>query len=79
MTQVHLNSFTKLDLEFHVIKRGLLNSRYSCKGSMPRDDEDVEWNDSHRAFLQAFMARAVLTFEEAKPILSAISTVHGKH
>ena len=46
---------------------------------MPRDDEEVEWNDSHRAFLQAFMARAVLTFEEAKPILSAISTVHGKH
>ena len=44
---------------------------------MPHDDEDAEWNDSHRAFLQTFMARSTLTFEEVKPILSAISTVYG--
>lgn len=39
-------------------------------------DEDG-YNDSNRAFLQAFMARASMTFEEAKPILAAIFSVHG--
>ncbi|PGH23025.1 hypothetical protein AJ80_02940 [Polytolypa hystricis UAMH7299] len=34
------------------------------------------YNDSHRAFLQAFMARSTMTLDEAKPVLAAISSVH---
>ncbi|KAF2086641.1 DNA repair protein Nse1 [Saccharata proteae CBS 121410] len=34
-------------------------------------DEPI-YNHSHRAFLQVFLARSVLTFEEAQPILAAI-------
>ncbi|KAJ5774878.1 hypothetical protein N7457_009774 [Penicillium paradoxum] len=34
-----------------------------------------EYNDSNRAFLQAFMARSSMTFEDAQPILAAILTV----
>lgn len=41
-------------------------------------NDDVQYNDSNRAFLQAFLARSTLTFEEAKPILAAIFSVHGK-
>ncbi|KAF2500336.1 putative DNA repair protein Nse1 [Lophium mytilinum] len=39
---------------------------------------DVEdpYNHSHRAFLQAFLAHSILTFEELKPILAAILSVH---
>ncbi|EEH43934.2 uncharacterized protein PADG_00223 [Paracoccidioides brasiliensis Pb18] len=37
---------------------------------MPRDDDS--YNDSHRAFLQAFMARSTMTLEQAKPVLAAI-------
>ncbi|KAJ5789251.1 uncharacterized protein N7518_006262 [Penicillium psychrosexuale] len=33
------------------------------------------YNDSNRAFLQAFMARSSMTFEDAQPILAAILTV----
>ncbi|KAK2873963.1 hypothetical protein FQN49_001966 [Arthroderma sp. PD_2] len=33
------------------------------------------YDDSHRAFLQAFMARSTMTLEEAKPVLAAIFTV----
>ena len=40
-------------------------------------DEDGGYNDSNRAFLQAFLARNTMTYEEAKPILAAIFTVHG--
>jgi hypothetical protein len=36
-----------------------------------------EYNNSNRAFLQAFMARSSMTFEEAQPILAAILTVSG--
>ncbi|KAL1617474.1 hypothetical protein SLS54_007766 [Diplodia seriata] len=35
-------------------------------------DSTPAYNHSHRAFLQAFLARSVLTFEEAQPILAAI-------
>lgn len=35
------------------------------------------YNDSNRAFLQAFMARSSMTFEDAQPILAAILTVSG--
>ncbi|KAL9001409.1 MAG: hypothetical protein Q9188_005465 [Gyalolechia gomerana] len=42
---------------------------------MPENDE--QWNDGHRAFLQAFMARSTLTLEEAKPLLAAIQTAYG--
>jgi hypothetical protein len=37
-----------------------------------------DYNNSHRAFLQAFIARSVMTFEEAKPILAKILSIHGK-
>lgn len=37
----------------------------------------TEYNDSNRAFLQAFMARSSMTFEDAQPILAAILTVSG--
>ncbi|OJD10695.1 hypothetical protein AJ78_08367 [Emergomyces pasteurianus Ep9510] len=33
------------------------------------------YNDSHRAFLQAFMARSTMTYEQAKPVLAAIFSV----
>ena len=41
------------------------------------EDDEAQYNNSNRAFLQAFIARSVLTFGEAKPILAAIFTVHG--
>ncbi|KAL8741685.1 MAG: hypothetical protein Q9190_005735 [Brigantiaea leucoxantha] len=41
-------------------------------------EDDEQWNDSHRAFLQAFMARSTLTFEQAKPLLAAIQTAHER-
>ncbi|KAE8389508.1 Nse1 non-SMC component of SMC5-6 complex-domain-containing protein [Aspergillus alliaceus] len=34
------------------------------------------YNDSNRAFLQAFMARSSMTFAEARPVLAAIFSVH---
>ncbi|KAI4213195.1 MAG: hypothetical protein LQ351_004141 [Letrouitia transgressa] len=37
-----------------------------------------EWNDSHRAFLQAFIARSTLTFQQAKPLIASIQTVHER-
>ena len=39
--------------------------------------DDEQWNDSNRAFLQAFMARSNLTLDEAKPLLAAIQTTYG--
>ncbi|GLB07767.1 hypothetical protein AtubIFM57258_003132 [Aspergillus tubingensis] len=43
---------------------------------MPRYAEDHErYDDSNRAFLQAFMARSTMTFSEAKPVLAAIFSV----
>lgn len=35
---------------------------------------DEAYNNTHRAFLQAFFARATLTFADAKPLLAAILT-----
>lgn len=40
--------------------------------------EGSSYNDSNRAFLQAFLARSSLTFDEARPILAAIFTTHGR-
>jgi len=37
-------------------------------------NDDSAYDNTHRAFLQAFIARATLTLEEAKPILAAILT-----
>jgi non-structural maintenance of chromosomes element 1 len=43
------------------------------------DHQLLDYNDSHRAFLQAFLAQNVLTFESAKPTLAAIfSAQEGK-
>ena len=41
------------------------------------DEADSQYNNSNRLFLQAFIARSTLTFEEAKPLLAAIFTAHG--
>ena len=41
--------------------------------------EESQYNDSNRAFLQAFIARNPLTFEEGKPILASILSAHGKY
>ncbi|KAF2144931.1 uncharacterized protein K452DRAFT_356283 [Aplosporella prunicola CBS 121167] len=38
------------------------------------DNDGDDYNSTHRAFLQAFLARSVMTFEEAQPILAAILT-----
>ncbi|KAE8153497.1 Nse1 non-SMC component of SMC5-6 complex-domain-containing protein [Aspergillus avenaceus] len=38
--------------------------------------EDGGYDDSNRAFLQAFMARSTMTFAEARPVLAAIYSVH---
>ncbi|OJJ79826.1 non-structural maintenance of chromosomes element 1 family protein [Aspergillus glaucus CBS 516.65] len=43
---------------------------------MANDIGVVDYNDSNRAFLQAFMAHSSMTFEEAKPILAAIFSAH---
>ncbi|KAL8658361.1 MAG: hypothetical protein Q9226_001071 [Calogaya cf. arnoldii] len=40
--------------------------------------DDEQWNDSNRAFLQAFMARSTLTLDEAKPLLAAIQTTYER-
>ncbi|GAD95769.1 DNA repair protein Nse1 [Paecilomyces variotii No. 5] len=44
---------------------------------MSNDVDEDGYNDSNRAFLQAFMARSTMTFEEAKPVLAAIFSAHG--
>ena len=41
------------------------------------DVEDDAYDNRHRAFLQAFIARSTLTFEEAKPVLAAIFGARG--
>jgi non-structural maintenance of chromosomes element 1 len=38
--------------------------------------DDSSYDDSNRAFLQAFLARSTLTYETSKPILASIFTVH---
>ena len=42
------------------------------------EEEEAQYNNTNRAFLQAFQARSTLTYQEAKPILAAIFTAHGK-
>lgn len=37
------------------------------------------YDDGNRAFLQAFMARSSMTFEEAQPVLAAIFSVQGMY
>jgi non-structural maintenance of chromosomes element 1 len=45
---------------------------------MSRDDDGGGYDDRHRAFLQAFMSRSTLKYDEAKPILAAIWSAFGK-
>lgn len=42
------------------------------------EQDGSQYNNSNRAFLQAFLARSTLTFDEAKPILAAIFSVHER-
>lgn len=39
--------------------------------------ETDDYNDANRAFLQAFMARSFMTFDEAQPVLAAIISTRG--
>lgn len=41
---------------------------------MSQDDDTSSYNNTHRAFLQALLARQTLTIEAAKPLLAAIET-----
>ena len=41
------------------------------------DHRDLPYDDSNRAFAQAFLARGTLTLDEAQRILASILTVHG--
>ncbi|KAI1327124.1 Nse1 non-SMC component of SMC5-6 complex-domain-containing protein [Xylariaceae sp. FL0255] len=43
-----------------------------------RDEVAGHYDDSNRAFLQAFLARGTMTFKEAQPILAAIFSVQEK-
>lgn len=38
----------------------------------------MEYEDSNRAFVQAFLSRNILTFEQARPILAGIYSIHEK-
>ena len=40
-------------------------------------DEMTNYNDGNRAFLQAFMGRSSMTFEDARPVLAAIRSISG--
>ncbi|CAG8195905.1 unnamed protein product [Penicillium salamii] len=42
------------------------------------ENRKMAYNDRNRAFLQAFMGRSTLTFEEAQPVLAAILSVGGE-
>ena len=58
---------------------GRLDSSRSTTSVGEANMADYEYNNSNCAFLQAFIARNPLTFEEAKPILSSILSAHGKY
>jgi uncharacterized protein involved in tellurium resistance len=55
---------------------------------MPRDDVQMhaegltmdgsDYTHMHRAFLQAFLARSVMSFEEVKPVLAAVMSAEGR-
>ena len=47
--------------------------------TMRMEEEAAQYNDSNRAFLQAFIARGTLTFREAQPLLADIFTAFGRH
>ncbi|KAI4255386.1 MAG: hypothetical protein LQ352_002588 [Teloschistes flavicans] len=41
-------------------------------------EDDEQWNDCNRAFLQTLMARSTLTLQQAKPLLAAIQTAYER-
>ncbi|KAG9734661.1 DNA repair protein Nse1, partial [Aureobasidium melanogenum] len=41
-------------------------------------ENDPVYNNSHRAFLQSFLSRATLTFEQARPIVAAIEKAQAQ-
>ena len=41
------------------------------------DEENTGYDNTHRAFLQSFVARSTFTFEEAKPVLAVIFGARG--
>ena len=42
------------------------------------EEPDGGYNNTNRAFLQAFLACSTLTFDEAKAIIASILGVHGR-
>ncbi|KAI0425216.1 Nse1 non-SMC component of SMC5-6 complex-domain-containing protein [Xylaria sp. FL1042] len=46
---------------------------------MDEDQDEIggQYNDTNRAFVQAFLARGTMTFKESQHILAAIFTAHG--
>ena len=41
------------------------------------ENGDSTYNNANRGFLQAFLARSTLTYDQAKPIIAAILTAQG--
>ena len=62
---------------FQVKEQSLLPRNKPQMSEEAHDDTSSAYDNSHRAFLQAFFARSVLTYEDAKPILAAILSAHG--
>lgn len=50
---------------------------YNYRIAMANSMYEGGYDDSNRAFLQAFMARSTMTFSEAKPLLAAIFSAQG--
>ncbi|OKL62105.1 hypothetical protein UA08_02146 [Talaromyces atroroseus] len=50
------------------------NIPFASQPTMANTMYEGGYNDSNRAFLQAFMARSTMTFEDARPVLAAIFT-----
>lgn len=42
------------------------------------EDQDEDYNVTHKAFLQALISKSTITFEEAQSILAAILTAHSE-
>ena len=40
---------------------------------------DANYNDAHRALLQAFLSQPVMPVDDLRPLVAEISAAHGKH
>ena len=60
-------------------KRKSSERQLLCAASAMTEETDSEYDHANRAFLQAFIARSILTFDEAKPIIASILGVRGRY